>query len=95
MATAARFWKPGTVAPGSSVVREDVSDIGGGLLAYTAQPATVSMKQQRLLLPIAGHRSQLLYALETHQVLIMVGETGSGTTRTQKTTTCTRVRGVV
>ncbi len=32
------------------------------------------------LLPIAKHREGLLYVVETHQVTIVVGETGSGKT---------------
>ena len=32
------------------------------------------------LLPIARHRQSLLYLIETHQVTIVVGETGCGKT---------------
>ncbi|KAH0847034.1 hypothetical protein AYO21_02270 [Fonsecaea monophora] len=32
------------------------------------------------LLPIARHRSSLLYTIETHQVTVLVGQTGSGKT---------------
>jgi ATP-dependent RNA helicase DDX35 len=38
----------------------------------------MSMNVQRQQLPVFKHRSELLYALETTRVLIVVGETGSG-----------------
>ena len=37
-----------------------------------------SIQVQRQQLPIFKYRNQILYALETHRVLIVVGETGSG-----------------
>lgn len=37
-----------------------------------------SIAVQRQQLPIFKYRNQILYALETHRVLIMIGETGSG-----------------
>lgn len=39
---------------------------------------SMAQHQQRLLLPIYKHKKQILYALETNQVLVLVGETGSG-----------------
>ena len=36
------------------------------------------MKRQRARLPIAKYRDNLLYLLENHQVVVVVGETGSG-----------------
>ena len=39
---------------------------------------TLPLSQQRLLLPISKHKKQIIYALETYQVLVIVGETGSG-----------------
>ena len=44
----------------------------------TMLPYTLPLSQQRLLLPISKHKKQIIYALETHQVLVIVGETGSG-----------------
>lgn len=38
----------------------------------------MSMEIQRQQLPIYKYRNQILYALETHRVLIVVGETGCG-----------------
>jgi hypothetical protein len=88
-APAPRFWRPGTIAPGSNVEREpDASasaegDASGSMLLPaavfgTSATARLPIRQQRMLLPIAGHRRQLLYALERHQVLVLVGATGSG-----------------
>lgn len=37
-----------------------------------------SLKEQKTLLPIHQYNSHVLYLLESHQVLILVGETGSG-----------------
>jgi len=51
--------------------------LGAGTGSSTTT-ARLSLKQQRMLLPIAGHRRQVLYALERHQVLVLVGATGSG-----------------
>ncbi len=38
----------------------------------------LSIEVQRQQLPIFKSRNQILYALETHRVLVVVGETGSG-----------------
>lgn len=37
-----------------------------------------SIENQRKRLPIFENRDQFLYLLETHQFLILIGETGSG-----------------
>jgi len=42
--------------------------------------AGLSLYRQRLLLPIAKARDQILYALENFRVTVLVGETGSGKT---------------
>jgi len=41
-------------------------------------PAAPHLQQQRMLLPIYKHRNQILYALEEHRIVVIVGETGSG-----------------
>lgn len=49
----------------------------------TVFESSLPLAQQRERLPIRQHRTALLYAIETHQVLIVVGQTGCGkTTRT-------------
>lgn len=40
--------------------------------------ARLSIRQQRERLPIFKRRDHVLYLLETHRTLILVGETGSG-----------------
>lgn len=41
---------------------------------------TMSIKEQRESLPIFGFREALIEAVRTHQVLVVIGETGSGKT---------------
>jgi len=72
-----RFWKPGTVAPGVDVAREDETE--AELAVYNPRQ-NLSIRQQRLMLPIYQNRKQILYALEKYQTLIIVGQTGSGKT---------------
>lgn len=75
-AVCATMWRPGAAAP-------DVSDTPGTLesthLTYNAAGGQ-SFQAQRRALPIAAYRSTILYAVETHQVVILVGETGCGKT---------------
>ncbi len=64
------FWRPGTD-------RELPSES----IAFTGQAnrhARLPLLQQRSLLPISAYRRNILYALEKYQVLIIVGETGTG-----------------
>lgn len=65
------FWKPGSARPGSSLDRD--SEAEPALLTSATTSSSSS-------LPIAAQRDSILYALERHQVLIVVGETGSGKT---------------
>ena len=75
-----QFWKPGTVAPGSTVEREEPeNDDGSGVIVWNPY-ANKSLKQQRQALPIYAQRKQILYAVEKYQTLIIVGQTGSGKT---------------
>jgi ATP-dependent RNA helicase DDX35 len=68
------FWKPGTVAPGSDFDRNNES------LCVYLQNQHLPVKDQRALLPIHKHKNTLLYLIETHQVVVVVGHTGSGKT---------------
>jgi ATP-dependent RNA helicase DDX35 len=47
------------------------------LAKYNAN-SDLSIEVQRQQLPIFKSRNQILYALETHRILVLVGETGSG-----------------
>ncbi|GMH67286.1 hypothetical protein TL16_g04641 [Triparma laevis f. inornata] len=61
------MWKPGAPAP-DSLRSEAPSDVNSSMF----QPSIANT------LPINVHRRQILYALERHKVVIIVGETGSG-----------------
>lgn len=65
------FWKPGTVAPGSSSLREDEEE--PNLLVYN--PAqNLSLAKQRRLLPIFELRTPILYAVKKYQVLSLLDQ---------------------
>ena len=74
MATTSKptFWKPGSARPGSALDRASEQE-QAPLLPSTPSPSSAS-------LPIAAQRRAILHALETHQVLVVVAETGSGKT---------------
>lgn len=73
-----KFWKPGTVAPGVNIEREEKQ--GSSQIIIHNPRKNLSLKQQRILLPIYGTRRQILYALEKHRTVVIVGQTGSGKT---------------
>ena len=71
------FWKPAPVSHRQQVLREEESqqsEIAVAPFNFTNAP----LAQQRLLLPIYKHKRQILYAIEKHHVVVIVGETGSG-----------------
>lgn len=61
------FWKPGAVAPGSSLDR-----------ATDRAPAIVLTAAPGSKLPILAYRRNLLHAIEKFPFTILVGQTGSG-----------------
>jgi ATP-dependent RNA helicase DDX35 len=67
------FWKPASKQDVGSGWRDDDVSLQAPFVLSRAPLA-----QQRMLLPISKHKRQILYALETHGVVIVVGETGSG-----------------
>lgn len=69
------FWRPGTVAPGSSLDR----DSSAATLSVTSrvQP-NLALDQRIAQLPIAKHRDALLHLLEQHPVVILQSPTGTG-----------------
>jgi len=70
------FWKPGTTPiPRLLNANEDERD-EGALFFNTV--TNIPIEQQRLQLPIAKHRLQILYAVETFRVVCIVGATGCG-----------------
>ncbi|KAI8981509.1 P-loop containing nucleoside triphosphate hydrolase protein [Pilobolus umbonatus] len=75
------FWKPGTVAPGSSLDRDAENEADEAVLIHAEkQYRHLSLQQQRERLPVFKLRKELLYLVETYQTTIVVGETGCGKT---------------
>ncbi|KAG8986429.1 hypothetical protein FRB90_004001 [Tulasnella sp. 427] len=93
---ALQFWKPGTVAPGSSLDR--ATEAEGHVLQSAPLAAAGGIQAQRERLPIFKHREsrisvvitptgttidlgeKLLYCVEKYGVTIVVGQTGCGKT---------------
>ncbi|GAA5941896.1 uncharacterized protein JCM15063_000812 [Sporobolomyces koalae] len=69
------FWKPGTVAPGSSIDRDDAA-AGGAITGRVTSHLAVSERRNRL--PISKQRDNILYALEQHAVIVLQSPTGTG-----------------
>jgi len=66
--------------PGDDIFSEDRSDIdktSGTTFVYNPH-VSLSIEKQRVRLPVFGVRNHILHLIETHQTLILVGETGSG-----------------
>lgn len=85
------FWKPGTVAPGAFATDADnlppLTPFAGSSLdratqddeqVISSRPNTSSISAHRSSLPIFKQRRSLLYAIETHGVTVVVGQTGCG-----------------
>lgn len=70
-----KFWKPGSARPGEEVIEERGQ--GESAVIYNKW-ANLSLENQRKRLPIFNYRNHLLYLLEQHNTVIIVGETGSG-----------------
>ncbi len=100
VASNGRFWRPGTLAPGVEIERDDSAGwsgdaaaaggeaaaeggggpaSAGGLMIHNANEH-LSIRQQRLVLPVYMSRREILFALEKYQVVVIMGETGSGKT---------------
>ncbi|KAI9593336.1 P-loop containing nucleoside triphosphate hydrolase protein [Syncephalis fuscata] len=79
------FWKPGTIAPGIDVDREQVWETDAAqdaalITSHHTHYEALSMAQQRASLPIYKHRKELLWLVEKHRTTVLVGQTGSGKT---------------
>lgn len=68
------FWKPAAAGSlrGDSRNEEDVA------MTASFVQSRAPLAQQRMMLPIYGHKKQILYAVENFNVVVIVGETGSG-----------------
>ena len=66
------FWKPGTALPGSI----DDKDEGKGNVVVWNPNASLSIDKQRLSLPVYQKKAEILYAIESSRVTIIVGPTG-------------------
>nr|CCA19992.1 LOC100004107 protein putative [Albugo laibachii Nc14]CCA23294.1 LOC100004107 protein putative [Albugo laibachii Nc14] len=78
------FWRPGDAIPSTSAValsaRETQNqDSEVSCIGYNPNHR-LPLHIQRENLPVFAHRSEILYAVETHQTTILIGETGSGKT---------------
>ena len=82
----AGFWRPGTAAPGAvergRLLDREV-DTGSGVLLGVNAASTSQQRRQRgdmslSRLPIHACRRELLYLIERHSVVVLVGETGCG-----------------
>ncbi|GAA6021662.1 hypothetical protein JCM11491_001350 [Sporobolomyces phaffii] len=72
------FWKPGTVAPGSSIDR-DADPAGQGASAITGRiSSNLGISERKHRLPISNQRENLLYAIEQHPVIVLQSPTGTG-----------------
>ncbi|KAF5373103.1 hypothetical protein D9758_001733 [Tetrapyrgos nigripes] len=73
-----KFWKPGTAGPGSSLDR--ATELEENIVQSAPAYSSLSIQGQRERLPIFKHREKLLYCVEKHGVVIVVGQTGCGKT---------------
>jgi ATP-dependent RNA helicase DHX8/PRP22 len=87
----ARSWEDPMAAPGTRYLASSLKGIGAssedvpewkkemmGKNVTYGRATTMSIKEQRESLPIYKLRSQLLQAIHDNQVLVVIGETGSG-----------------
>jgi len=72
-----KFWKPGNDAPDPADGEERQEGEHRSSAVYNPN-ASMSMQQQRQRLPVFRYRTHILYLIETHQTVIVIGETGSG-----------------
>lgn len=79
MASDRGFKRPGTIAPAAFGISFD-ADREDTTTADASFTPVFSEHDARTRLPIAKHRLELLFAIETHATTIVVGETGSGKT---------------
>eukprot|EP00887_Chlorella_sp_A99_P002951 scaffold24.g2951.t1 len=76
----ATFLRPGELRPAAfGVSFEDRGAAAGAVPVYNKNER-LALGEQRARLPIAAHRTEILYLVEAHATTVIVGETGSGKT---------------
>ena len=68
--------------------REAAEERERAAAAAAAKSEFEKLQADRALLPMYPYRDQLLAAVEAHQIVIIVGETGSGKTTQARPRTC-------
>lgn len=89
-------FRPSFKRPADSPWSEDKSDLDptNGTSFIFNPHHSLSYEQQRQKLPIFQNRNHILYLLEKHQTLILVGETGCGKS-TQVPQVCNNIFGAM
>lgn len=75
-----KFWKPGEANPRQQQVLQErqIDNTVDSSVLYNTEEADASLESQRQRLPIFNYRNHILFLLENHRSLIIVGETGCG-----------------
>jgi ATP-dependent RNA helicase DDX35 len=76
------LWKPGQARPGVGLRETDRgnAESSEGLAFVFNRSQKLPLPEQRKQLPVFKKRREFLYLLENNQVVVVVGETGSGKT---------------
>ncbi|WFD32878.1 RNA helicase [Malassezia sp. CBS 17886] len=74
------FWKPGAERPASSLDRTSMQEAAGALDPALASAGTFKVSGETVRLPVHAHRDAMLYLVERHGVVVIVGHTGCGKT---------------
>ncbi|KAJ1624520.1 pre-mRNA-splicing factor ATP-dependent RNA helicase PRP16 [Pavlovales sp. CCMP2436] len=74
------FWRPGSEAPPASAALDRGGANDDHASAVPNANAGLSLTQQRVRLPVFASRREILYLVETHQTVVIVGHTGCGKT---------------
>jgi HrpA-like RNA helicase len=69
----AKFWRP----PAADIDKGVVRDGEGGALLSVNRHKHLALSQQRQLLPIFRYRTEILYAIEKYQTLVLIGGKGN------------------
>eukprot|EP00918_Siedleckia_nematoides_P044336 GHVU01096965.1.p1 GENE.GHVU01096965.1~~GHVU01096965.1.p1 ORF type:complete len:145 (-),score=10.85 GHVU01096965.1:205-639(-) len=73
----AKYWKPGQPPPGRGVSLAALGASDDGIAVYNPLRG-LPIKHQREKLPVYKYRLNFLWSVETHRVVIVLADTGSG-----------------